>query len=212
MKITLTIDNGPTPGVTERVLDVLAEEGVHATFFTLGSALAVPGARQIAVRARSEGHILGNHTYNHTVIAAEGADQSRMIGEIESTGSLLNGLMDRPIFRPVGGGALGPHLMSRTVYRYLHDKKYTIALWNSVPRDWDNPTGWPEVALAEARSHDWAVTVVHDLPTGAMNALGTFVRMIQDAGGQFVLEFPRDTTPMVDGVELWSMKPYMTDI
>ena len=43
-KLTLTFDHGPTPGVTEHVLDAPRDRGLHATFFPTGSSLAVPGS------------------------------------------------------------------------------------------------------------------------------------------------------------------------
>jgi peptidoglycan/xylan/chitin deacetylase (PgdA/CDA1 family) len=55
-KLTLTFDHGPTPGVTERVLDVLRERDLHATFFPTGSHPAEPGVRALAERVLAEGH------------------------------------------------------------------------------------------------------------------------------------------------------------
>ena len=67
----LTFDDGPGPS-TEALLDVLLAFGVPATFFLLGRNVEEapwcgdPGrARAIAQRARSEGQVLGNHTYSH---------------------------------------------------------------------------------------------------------------------------------------------------
>ena len=37
--LTLTFDNGPEPGVTPRVLDILRERGIKATFFVIGEKL-----------------------------------------------------------------------------------------------------------------------------------------------------------------------------
>ena len=62
MKVTLTFDNGPEPGVTDRVLEVLKSEGIAATFFVLGTKLADPARRALTVRAHAEGHWIGNHT------------------------------------------------------------------------------------------------------------------------------------------------------
>jgi peptidoglycan/xylan/chitin deacetylase (PgdA/CDA1 family) len=56
MDVTLTFDNGPEPAVTPRVLDVLAQADIKATFFVLGSKLAEPERRAIAKRAHAEGH------------------------------------------------------------------------------------------------------------------------------------------------------------
>jgi peptidoglycan/xylan/chitin deacetylase (PgdA/CDA1 family) len=48
MQVTVTFDNGPTPGVTDAVLDVLADRGVPATFFVVGERLLDPSARALA--------------------------------------------------------------------------------------------------------------------------------------------------------------------
>ena len=61
--VALTFDDGPDPTWTPRVLDVLAEHDVPATFFVLGSQVARnPG---IARRMVAEGHRLGVHTFTH---------------------------------------------------------------------------------------------------------------------------------------------------
>ncbi|HKU46610.1 MAG TPA: polysaccharide deacetylase family protein, partial [Burkholderiales bacterium] len=47
MKVTLTFDNGPEPGVTEHVLAVLEKQHILATFFVLGVKLAEPARRRL---------------------------------------------------------------------------------------------------------------------------------------------------------------------
>ncbi len=59
----LTFDDGPDPVHTPRVLDILASEGVTATFFLIGQRAAA--APEIARRIASLGHDLGNHTWSH---------------------------------------------------------------------------------------------------------------------------------------------------
>ena len=65
VRITLTFDNGPTPGVTDDVLDVLAGRDVPATFFVVGNRLREPAGRALAERAKAEGHRIGNHAHPH---------------------------------------------------------------------------------------------------------------------------------------------------
>src|SRR5512143_1663575 len=65
--LTLTFDNGPEPGVTPRVLDILAERGIRTTFFVIGEKLADPARRRLVARAHAAGHWIGNHTYTHTI-------------------------------------------------------------------------------------------------------------------------------------------------
>ena len=61
--VYLTFDDGPHPPETERVLDVLREHGVRATFFLIGS--KVSGNEAVLRRMLEEGHALGLHTYSH---------------------------------------------------------------------------------------------------------------------------------------------------
>jgi peptidoglycan-N-acetylglucosamine deacetylase len=61
--VALTFDDGPNPDATPRILDTLAEKGVHATFFILGShAERWP---ELVRRISHDGHQVGNHGYFH---------------------------------------------------------------------------------------------------------------------------------------------------
>ncbi len=61
--VALTFDDGPDPADTPRLLDLLREKGVRATFFVVGRrAEAHP---EIVRRAWEEGHLIGNHTWSH---------------------------------------------------------------------------------------------------------------------------------------------------
>jgi len=61
--VSLTFDDGPNPAATPSILDVLRDEGVHATFFVLGRhAERWP---ELVRRMADEGHQLGNHGYWH---------------------------------------------------------------------------------------------------------------------------------------------------
>ncbi|MCS7085839.1 MAG: polysaccharide deacetylase family protein [Bacteroidia bacterium] len=62
-KVFLTFDDGPTPGVTDYVLRVLARRGARATFFLVGK--NVRRYPRLAKRIVAEGHAVANHTYEH---------------------------------------------------------------------------------------------------------------------------------------------------
>lgn len=62
-KIYLTFDDGPIPSVTEWVLDLLKSEGIKATFFCIGD--NIKKHPEIYKRILTEGHQIGNHTFNH---------------------------------------------------------------------------------------------------------------------------------------------------
>src|SRR5215210_3702844 len=134
MDVTLTFDNGPEPAVTPRVLDILGNAGILATFFVLGSKLAEPERRGIAKRAFAEGHWIGNHTKTHTVPLGRVTDSATVITEIVETQSMIDELShpDR-LFRPFGGGGeLGPHLLNAAAVEVLKNEKMTCVLWNAI--------------------------------------------------------------------------------
>lgn len=65
-QVTLTFDDGPHPGKTPRVLDLLREQQLTATFFLVGHAIRKNTFRLVQ-RMVAEGHTLGSHSYNHDV-------------------------------------------------------------------------------------------------------------------------------------------------
>ena len=62
-EVALTFDDGPSPKYTPLLLDGLKERNVQATFFLLGQ--NVKENQELVQRMQAEGHLLGNHTYNH---------------------------------------------------------------------------------------------------------------------------------------------------
>lgn len=194
MPVTLTFDNGPAPGTTDAVLDMLGERGIRATFFVVGDMLRRPGARALAARAVAEGHWIGNHTLTHTTPLGDDPDADYARREIDEAQALIGDLAhDRRWFRPAGGGGhIGPHLFSPAAADILRAGGYTCVLWSSVPRDWEDPVGWVDTALAHVDRLDHAVVVLHDLPTGAMDALPKFLDALADQEVEIVQEFPPD--------------------
>jgi peptidoglycan/xylan/chitin deacetylase (PgdA/CDA1 family) len=61
--VLLTFDDGPHPEVTPGVLDRLRSHGALAVFFVVGN--RIPRAPEMLARTTAEGHLIGNHTYDH---------------------------------------------------------------------------------------------------------------------------------------------------
>lgn len=77
-EVILTFDDGPMPGKTDRVLDILDQYGVKATFLMVGQmARSYPA---VAARVINHGHSIGGHTYNHANLANAG--YSRALDDI----------------------------------------------------------------------------------------------------------------------------------
>ena len=190
-RVTLTFDNGPTPGVTEHVLDILAARKIRTTFFALGMNLASPCGHALAARAHSEGHWIGNHSFTHSVPLGQKPDAEYARREIEETQRFIGDLAHPDkFFRPVGGGGrIGPHLLSRSALEILQIGKYTSVLWSSVPGDWRDQDGWVDRCISEVAGQDWAMVVLHDVNNACLPRLAEFL----DRLGSLDIEFRQDS-------------------
>jgi len=210
--LTLTFDNGPEPHVTPGVLDVLARRGIKTTFFVIGQKLADPAARALAERAHAEGHWIGNHTYTHSVPLGRSLDPDVAINEIAKTEALL-GALAHPArwFRPFGGGGkIGPWLLRASALAHLTAERYSCVLWDAIPRDWQDPDGWVERALAQCLERAWTLMVLHDLPTGAMRRLDDFLDRVAAEGGRLRQDFPPACVPIRSGEVVLPIEPYVS--
>ncbi|MDQ0775804.1 peptidoglycan/xylan/chitin deacetylase (PgdA/CDA1 family) [Streptomyces aurantiacus] len=212
-RVTLTFDNGPTPGVTDKVLDVLAAHRAPATFFVVGTQLRQPGGLALARRAAAEGHRIGHHTATHLLQlgAAEDPDAAvaAEIAAVEPDIDALAGTGEAEgerLFRPnAAGGVLDQRVFSPQAVRYLQQHRYTCVLWNCLPRDWENTESWVDLALADIARSDWSVVVLHDLDTGAMDRLPAFLDELAATDAEIVPEFPDSCLPIKQGRLLQSL-------
>lgn len=211
-EVTLSFDNGPEPGVTEQVLEVLKQEQILATFFVLGAKLVDPARRKLAEHAHAEGHWIGNHTLTHARPLGTISDPGAARREILDAEMLIGELAhpDR-LFRPFGGGgALGPHLLSAAAVDVLKKERMTCVLWNAVPRDWQDPEGWVERALEQCLAQPWTLLVLHDLPTRAMSRLSGFISSAREHGASFRQDFPPECVPVRRGEVIRELAPYVS--
>ncbi|BDZ45501.1 polysaccharide deacetylase family protein [Naasia aerilata] len=213
-RLTLTFDNGPTSGVTELVLGELARRGILATFFVVGRDLLRKGNRELVQQAKDAGHRIGNHTMTHDVQFGTTADPDVPRQQISVAQEVLADLAEpEKLFRPWGGGGiLGPDLLSTAAVELMRREGYTCVLWNSVPHDWEDATGWVDRALADIRKQDWTVLVLHDIRGGAMDHLGDFLDRVLADGVQIVQELPAECTPIRGGEVIGKLEDLVTDI
>jgi peptidoglycan/xylan/chitin deacetylase (PgdA/CDA1 family)/glycosyltransferase involved in cell wall biosynthesis len=127
-QVCLTFDDGPHPVHTPRLLDVLEELGIKATFFVIGrNAEQYP---QIVQRIVDEGHVLGNHTWSHPALTE--LSSRELAGEVYRTRKLIAKLtgMETRLFRPPLGKLTARQFVS------LWGLQQTVVLWNSDPKDY----------------------------------------------------------------------------
>jgi peptidoglycan-N-acetylglucosamine deacetylase len=200
-RVTLTFDNGPTPGVTDQVLDILAERSLHAIFFVVANRVeGDAAARALLTRMVGDCHRVGNHSLTHGRPLGELREQET-IAEIATAQDILREFTGESfLFRPWGTeGQLDRRCLNRTAVDYLVSGEHTCVLWNSVPRDWADPVGWVDRALSDVRAREHTVVVIHDLPSGAMDELPRFLDELDRNGVALTAELPTECVPIVDG-------------
>jgi peptidoglycan-N-acetylglucosamine deacetylase len=141
-EIALTYDDGPNDVVTERLLDVLAQHNVRATFFLIGN--YVRQRPQIARAIAASGHLIGNHTMTHPWLAWQ--SYARVRQELAGCNALLEDTLGIPIryFR-------APHGARRpAVLHIARSLGLTPVQWNILPGDWQ-PIGAEEIAARTVR-------------------------------------------------------------
>ncbi|MEY2400667.1 MAG: peptidoglycan-N-acetylglucosamine deacetylase [Ilumatobacteraceae bacterium] len=198
--VTLTFDNGPTPGITEPVLDILDAHSVPATFFAIGRKLATPEGQRLGRRVISAGHQLGGHTWSHSVQFGV-ADNAVIDQELSRTRSVVEGAGGNGLlFRPYGaGGVIDDRLMSGFGATSLRTNGYTCVLWNVLPGDWRDPTGWVEHALDDIDRRPWSVVVLHDVVDAALPRLDEFLTTMAGRDPIWSQDFPDECTPIRNG-------------
>jgi peptidoglycan-N-acetylglucosamine deacetylase len=200
-RVTLTFDNGPVPGITEGVLEILSARRIPATFFVIGERLGTPAGHALAQRAHAEGHWIGNHSLTHSVPLGENTDAEYARREIEEAQKQIGELAHREkLFRPMGGGgAIGPHLLSRAALDCLQAGEYTCVLWSSVPGDWKDQEGWVERCLADVAAQDWATVVLHDIENASLPRLSELLERLATLDVEYRQDFSDDVVMLRRG-------------
>ena len=141
--LRLTFDDGPTPGLTEPILDLLAQHGVKASFFVL-----VPKARRnrkIIRRIVAEGHVLGLHGEEHR--APFFRPTKELLASLRRARRELEAIVDDPhsvaLYRPSHGWK------NRALLSAVGSAGLRISLWDHGIWDTDAPA--PEVLLKRLR-------------------------------------------------------------
>lgn len=147
-RVYLTFDDGPIPEVTPWVLDLLASEGVKATFFCVADNVRkYPSVYQLILSA---GHQVGNHTYHH-LQGIRTRTRTYVSDSLEA-----KKIIDSPLFRPPHG-----HLRLRQLYKLR--REFKVVMWDLVTRDYSRRIT-PEETFDNVRKYvrDGSIIVFHD--------------------------------------------------
>ncbi len=177
--IALTFDDGPSEKLTPRLLDLLAQHHIHATFFVIGeNAAAHP---EILQRAAAEGHEIGNHSWSHPNFAKMSDEAVR--SQVKRTEDAITSATGaRPtLLRPPYGS------LTARQKRWLHDELgYEIILWDVDPLDWKKPG--PNVVASRIlkETRPGSIVLSHDIHEQTIEAMPRTLRELEEKGFKFV--------------------------
>ncbi len=134
----LTFDDGPSKKETTKILDLLSEYNIEATFFVIGK--KVEEHPEILKRIYSEGHLIGNHTYSHNN-AKLYSSKNNFIAEVKDTENAISNALETDdytcnIFR-FPNGYISPiySKQKKNCIKYLEELGYMYIDWNALNKD-----------------------------------------------------------------------------
>lgn len=179
--VALTFDDGPHPKYTPLILDILKEEGIKATFFAVGTNVETYPA--LVRRIVSEGHELGNHTYNHNHVGK--MSEQALAEDIALCTDAIGRITGRrPLyFRPPEG------VCNKDVKAICEKNGMTIVMWSVDTRDWAHPTIGEICENVRSNTGSGAIVLMHDFigknsPTP--EALRQIIPILRGLGYEFV--------------------------
>lgn len=129
-KIALTFDDGPDSYYTERILEVLKEHGIKATFFLIGN--NIENYPDVVKKIVEDGHVIASHTWSHPNLGK--ANEEQIISEIKNTENIVENYTGEKmrLLRPPWG------VVSDDVLRLAQDMDYKVVNWNVDSNDWSD--------------------------------------------------------------------------
>lgn len=176
--VYFTFDAGYDNGVLSQILDVLKEKDVKATIFVTGDFLE--RETELVKRIVEEGHIIGNHTYNHKNITK--LDENGLKKEIEKVEQKYYEITGKEMvkfFRPPAGEFDKQSLLN------VKDLGYKTFFWSIAYHDWDvNKQHGSNFAYNAVMNnlHNGAILLMHTVSTDNLGALPKVIDDIRSQG------------------------------
>ena len=176
--VAITFDDGPDPTWTPKILDILRERGVKATFFLLGKNCEdYPG---LVKRIVDEGHEIGNHTYSHRNLAVMSEWQMEL--ELTATQRLIESITGRSttLFRPPYNADSNPTDIAELAPLRLAQEQlgYTIVLEKIDPQDWARPGTEEIIQRVKDLRGEGNIILLHDAGGDRSETVAALPRII----------------------------------
>lgn len=178
--IALTYDDGPSPVITSKLVSLLRQKNVHATFFMQGDSIKAFPAKAREVAQSPDAFEIANHSVTHkqfTRLSDEGIRR-----ELEGCNDLITSVSGRSprLMRPPYGAWNG------RVRDICENMGLKIILWNVDTNDWRKRTADQIVSTILTEAHDGAIILMHDRFNTSLEATGRVIDALSAQGYRFV--------------------------
>lgn len=173
--ISLTFDDGPNPKTTPKLLDILKDKGVNATFFMLGQNVVKNEA--IVKRTAEEGHEVASHSYSHPQLTE--LSPERINEEVQNT--------DKAIYRAIGKlptdfrppyGAVTPEVAA------IINKP--IIQWSVDSQDWQSHNVDKIIQRVHDTEYNDAIILMHDIHPETVEAVPIVIDRLREEGYEII--------------------------
>ncbi|SEI04344.1 polysaccharide deacetylase family sporulation protein PdaB [Halobacillus karajensis] len=181
-RIALTFDDGPEDTYTPQILEILKQKNVKATFFVMGERVTEYPERLKQIH--EEGHVIGNHTWDHPHLP-ELSDQ-QMHENIKATSAEIEKVtgVKPDLFRPPFG-----EIEDRQA-ALLSGQGYRSILWTADSRDWEGLPAEEIVSRVKQDARPGVIALQHNYhasgPFETVEALPQIIDELRAEGYEFV--------------------------
>lgn len=164
MALAMTFDDGPHPVNTPKLLDLLKERNIKATFFLVGERVKMHP--EIVRRILAEGHEVANHTWTHPSLVSISDEKIR--SEFQRTADAIwDAAQYRPhLMRPPFGAT------NKRIEQFIFNEfGYSSIIWSVDPNDWRRPGVQVVANRLIAGAHKGAIMLAHDIHAPTIEAM-----------------------------------------
>ncbi|HEY5791780.1 MAG TPA: polysaccharide deacetylase family protein [Chthoniobacterales bacterium] len=177
--VAITFDDGPSAGLTPKLLDMLKERGIPATFYVVGTnAAAHP---EILQRMIAEGHEIGNHSWSHPALTRVGGDGVK--NQMDKTSAAIHAATGNyPATMRPPYGATSAYLTRRLNEEF----GLKVIMWSVDPLDWKyrNADRVANAIITSTKPGD--IILAHDIHASTVAAMPRTLDALQAKGFKFV--------------------------
>ena len=173
--IALTFDDGPNVRYTPMLLDGLKKRNIRASFFLIGE--NIEGNEDILLQMRKDGHLIGNHTWDHVQLDKIPAEKARL--EIEKTNNRIyeaSGIYPSYVRPPFGA--------------WIKDMELSVTMlpvfWDVDTLDWQSKNIDSILSIAQKQVHDGSIILMHDGYQTSVDAALKIADLFTEKGYVFV--------------------------